>query len=317
MGETNNNNNNGGNIFSTVQSYLEGSWFMVKYTFNYYLPKSEKSLPIIENKNSYELKPNITYFVGNETTPMHRKHKLDLYIPQDFKDNKEKKTIIFIHGGGWCRGDKDWFFGRYANVGKCFANEGYPTAIICYRLSPFVRHPEHVRDVARAIKWVSENISQYGGNPKNIYLCGESAGGHLAALAGLNTAFLSEVNVNPSSVRGVIGVSGVYDIQRLSQNPVARYWYLLPAFGLNPNTWSEASPVKYVQKSSPPFLLFNAQYDFHLLEDSIKLKNNLEKYGIWCKNLLIPQSHHFTLAGYFDNNSNVLTNEIFDFLKKT
>ncbi len=45
--------------------------------------------------------------------------------------------------------------------------------------------PEHIVDVKSAIVWVKENIARYGGDPNNIVLCGNSAGGHLASLAAL------------------------------------------------------------------------------------------------------------------------------------
>ena len=45
------------------------------------------------------------------------------------------------------------------------------------------RHPAQVRDVASAVAWVQRNIHQYGGDGANLFLCGHSAGAHLAMLA--------------------------------------------------------------------------------------------------------------------------------------
>ena len=53
-----------------------------------------------------------------------------------------------------------------------------------YRLSPWVKHPEHVKDVARAFAWTNKNIAKYGGDPKRLFVGGHSAGGHLRRPAG-------------------------------------------------------------------------------------------------------------------------------------
>src|SRR5262249_4735310 len=76
-------------------------------------------------------------------------------------------VVLFVHGGTWMYGDKN-FFGQYRNVGRFLARNGIVAVLINYRLSPKVKHPEHVKDVARAFAWTVRNVEKYGGDPRNI-----------------------------------------------------------------------------------------------------------------------------------------------------
>src|SRR4051794_2017887 len=75
---------------------------------------------------------------------------LDVFRP---KGQTGRPVVLFVHGGAWMIGDKN-FFGLYRGVGRYLASHGVVAVLINYRLSPQVRHPEHVRDVARAFAWV-------------------------------------------------------------------------------------------------------------------------------------------------------------------
>ena len=122
-----------------------------------------------------------------QADPRHRyanggsRNELDVFAPKGEKGERFP-VVIFIHGGTWMFGDKD-FFGMYRGAGKYLAKNGVVAVMINYRLSPLVRHPEHARDVARAYAWTVKKIEKYGGDPDRIILAGHSAGGHLAALS--------------------------------------------------------------------------------------------------------------------------------------
>ena len=92
--------------------------------------------------------------------------------------------LLFLHGGGWVIGGKDDYFGLYGygTIARCLAERGLVVVLPNYRLSPGVRHPEHIKDVARAFAWTVKNIESYAGRPDQIIVSGHSAGGHLAAL---------------------------------------------------------------------------------------------------------------------------------------
>src|SRR5262249_15222894 len=70
------------------------------------------------------------------------RHKLDLYLPKGAKDSP---VLFFVHGGGWTKGSKDGF----AAHGRTFASNGIAFVAINYRLSPKVKHPDHIKDTAK------------------------------------------------------------------------------------------------------------------------------------------------------------------------
>src|SRR5688572_4475803 len=93
-----------------------------------------------------EVRKDVTYFEGPAAEA--KKHQLDLYLP---KDRRGFPLMLFIHGGAWKTGSKD----IYLFLGRAFATRGIGVAVANYRLSPGVKHPEHIKDVARAFAWVA------------------------------------------------------------------------------------------------------------------------------------------------------------------
>src|SRR5262249_10941217 len=111
-------------------------------------------------------------------------------------------------------GDKN-LLGLYRGFGRFLARHGIVAVMINYRLSPAVKHPEHVKDVARAFAWTRRHIKDYGGDPDRIFLCGHSAGGHLVSLLATNQEYLKDKcldlkDEDRAAIRGVISVCGVY-----------------------------------------------------------------------------------------------------------
>lgn len=105
---------------------------------------------------------------------------LDLYLPAN-PIRRPIPTIVFLHGGGWSGGTRTTGpdFNRY------FAQDGFAMASIEYRLTPSITFPANVEDVRTAIRWLKANAATHGLDPDRVCLWGTSAGGHLAAVAGL------------------------------------------------------------------------------------------------------------------------------------
>jgi acetyl esterase/lipase len=193
------------------------------------------------------------------------RHKLDLYVPAGVKDFP---VLFFVHGGSWRFGNK----GLYAAVGEEFAKLGIGTVVINYRLSPAVKHPAHVEDVARAFAWTRDNIGKYGGDREKITLFGHSAGGHLVSLLATDPAYLKAEGLTPAAVRGVVSVSGVYSI-----TPDAAVFH--PAFGTDATACRLASPLAHVTGKHPPFLLAYGDKDFdHLDRMALDMAAALKKH---------------------------------------
>ncbi|WP_306251830.1 alpha/beta hydrolase [Parvularcula sp. IMCC14364] len=130
---------------------------------------------------------------------------LDIYVP--LESTGKDPVLMFIYGGSWKNGDKD----GYDFVGRAFAARGFITVIADYRKVPEVVFPTFVEDGALAVKWISENITDWNGDPSRIYLVGHSAGAYNAVMLGLDPQYLATVGLDSDTVDGVAGIAGPYD----------------------------------------------------------------------------------------------------------
>jgi acetyl esterase/lipase len=191
---------------------------------------------------------DIAYYQGKDADQI--KHKLDLYIP---KGGKDFPVLFFVHGGAWRLGDKA-HLGVYRRFGNRIARHGIGVVVTNYRLSPKVKHPAHIQDVAKAFAWTCKHIKKYGGRTDEIFVSGHSAGGHLAALLATDDSYLKAEGLTLKAIRGVIPISGVY---RLPETPL-----LEPVFGEDKVVRSQASPISHARADAPPFLLLCAETDW-------------------------------------------------------
>jgi acetyl esterase/lipase len=274
---------------------------------------------------------------------------LDVFSPAEVNN---AQVVLVVHGGSWMMGDKN-FYGLYRGVGRYLAEKGMVAVLINYRLSPLVRYPAHVQDVARAYAWVCCNIGKYGGDPERIFLCGHSAGGHLVALLATDDAYLKDsalklTDRNRKALRGVIGVSGVYRIPPPAEYDhvaagIVELWMqrfgldsgpsptlgamaagagkkLNPfrvAFGEDPEVCKQASPLAHVHAGLPPFLLINAERDLASLpEMAHDFAEALRKAGCSIETLKAPDRHHNNILFRMRDSDDVVGKAITDFISR-
>ena len=198
--------------------------------------KTERLPPVdLPIPSSVKVISAVPYFTGPGADS--QRHLLDLYLP---KGVTTFPTVVFIHGGGYQRGDRS--IGH--NLGVVLANHGVAVASISYRLYPQVKHPGHIQDIAKAFAWVKANIAQHGGDPARVHVSGHSAGGHLAALLGTDATYLAAEGLKPSDIASVIAISGGYRI-----NPIRK-----DVFG-DEASMAAASPFAHITGGHPLFLL--------------------------------------------------------------
>lgn len=199
--------------------------------------------------------------------------RLDVYAPAAGKDHP---IVIYVHGGGWQRGDKK-------NVGvkpRAFTERGHVLVSVNYRLVPAVTYREQAGDVASATAWVRAHARELGGDPARIFLMGHSAGAHLVALVGTDGRYLEAVQMAPGMLRGVIPLDcSVYDLplRMKDAGPVLGPRFEA-AFGKDEKAWKDASPVTHIEKvrQLPPFLIVHVasrpdtKAQSHLLADTIR-----------------------------------------------
>src|SRR3990167_2214244 len=128
---------------------------------------------------------------------------LDIYLPTG---DDRGAQLVFFHGGSWRSGHKD----EYAFLGSALAAFGIRCAVVGYRLFPQVRYPAFVEDAAHAVAWLQREGSRYGFSAGPLFLMGHSAGAHIACLLALDERYRTLAHLDAASIRGVIGLSGVY-----------------------------------------------------------------------------------------------------------
>src|SRR5262249_15848151 len=153
-----------------------------------------------DDKKTYEVEvaKNIAYNTDKDADEV--RHKLDLHMP---KGGKDCPVFFFVHGGGWRAGNKNGF----GKTGNTLAKMGIVSVSTNYRLTTKggkVKHPDHIKDVAKAFAWTVNNIAKRGGNPKQIYISGHSAGGHLVALLGTDESYLKDEKLSLENIKGVL-----------------------------------------------------------------------------------------------------------------
>jgi acetyl esterase len=87
-------------------------------------------------------------------------------------------TVLFLHGGGWVIGDLD----THDNQARRLCRDiGAVVVSLDYRKAPEAPFPEPVHDAWAGLRWVAEHVAELGGDAGRLAICGDSAGGNLAA----------------------------------------------------------------------------------------------------------------------------------------
>ncbi len=192
--------------------------------------------------------------------------QFDLYRPTDFAVGN-KPLVILVHGGSWRSGD------RFYMLEWCYdlAAQGYAAATIDYRLArDGVAYPEPVSDVLAAVRYFRENAMTYGIDPNRVALFGQSAGGHLAMLAGLSndvSVFDSTRPIGESTmIRCVVDLFGPTDLaadpSTADLDQIERVEGFMGASLADAGPLlAEASPINYVRTDGPPILIVHGDAD--------------------------------------------------------
>lgn len=129
------------------------------------------------------------------------RHRLDIYLPDtEVKPESGFTTLIFLHGGGFTRGDK----AEGTNLSKFLADQGIAAISANYRLAPGYQWSNGAEDVASVIQWVHRNSQTYGLNAGRIFLMGHSAGADVIA----SYVFFEDHQLYDDGVVGAILSSG-------------------------------------------------------------------------------------------------------------
>ena len=214
---------------------------------------------------------------------------LDIYAP---KRAKNLPVMIYIHGGGWQRGDK-------AAVGSkpaYFCSHGWVFVSLNYRFVPAVNLLTQLQDSADAIAWVHTHIAGHGGDPQRLHLMGHSAGAHHVAILATNERFLQAAGKELSILKSVVELdTQALDVPRMMQGSATAVY--VQAFGKDEQLWREVSPLHHVAKGKaiPAFLLVVANNREQKLQQATAFQKALQAAGVRCEFIEAPEHDHGSL----------------------
>lgn len=170
--------------------------------------------------------------------------------------------VLFVHGGGWKRGDKTMMDG--SDKLTHWRALGYAVASLDYRLVPEATVEQQAADVAAATALLKARAGALGFDGKRIALVGHSAGAHLVALVGTDPAYLRDAGLDFGAIAGVVPLDGAaYDVTaQMAEGPRIMHATYEQAFGSDPARQARLSPT--VQAAAPnasPFLILHVERD--------------------------------------------------------
>ena len=205
-------------------------------------------------------------------------------------------VVIFIHGGFWQARSKNDF----AFLAENYLKEGISVAMVGYPLAPQANMDQIVASSEKAVKFISQHLSEWGGNPKNVVLSGWSSGGHL-----------SVTSINGMKVKAVVPISGIFELEPLTGS------FLNKNLQMDVAIAKRNSPMLNLPPGKTPIYLFvggielsemrRQSYDF-----ADKLKAS--KYPVVFVD--IPGKDHYTMLEQFEFPEGAIHSRIVSVIKQ-
>lgn len=194
-------------------------------------------------------------------------------------------VLVFFHGGYWRALDK----ANYRFIALSMAPLGVAAALVNYDLCPAVTLDAIVRQALNSIGWLHRNGRNYGCDPDRIYVSGNSAGAHLAAMA-LAQDWPAD-RLPRDLIKGVCCITGVYDLEpvlRIEANADIR---------LRPEMVARNSPLFLpLRTKAPAIIAVGANEPDLWIRQSIDYADKLRQHGSPTELMIIPDTHHFSVT---------------------
>ena len=246
----------------------------------------KKTIHIDVKEPQYMVNTNVTFaqvpgWCGHITQDL----KMDIIFPREAA--KPVPGIVWICGGGWLEMSTCAHLAYLTELARC----GFVVASVQYRTSNEAKFPAQLMDVKAAIRYLRAHAARYHLDPERMGVMGESAGGHLtamAALTGKEKAFDQGDYLEYSSeVQASCPWYVPTDVTKMPVD-IPRDMQAAPEsllIGMNAALHMEealkACPVSYVTEDAPPFLILHGMNDHtvpfqqgEILHDALEAKGN-------------------------------------------
>jgi len=289
---------------------------------------AEKSLPLKSSSSPQppfvidtrpgSINRDVTYCTRNGVAL-----QMDIYFPKQ-TENVAIPIVVYLHGGGWTWGDKSRGPGM-VDIPELLAR-GYVVAAVNYRLAPKYKFPAQIEDVKCAMRFLRAHALSLNIDPNRVGVWGSSAGGHLVALLGLTDASagfdVGEYLDQSSRVQAVVDMFGPTDLITLLSGARRVFVRVVQrVFGTTSKDDPKlvrASPLSYVSKDAPPFLILQGDEDYLVpVSQSQELYDRLKAVGANAHLVIIKNAGHgFLPHGTMNPSRAELTKMIADFFDK-
>ena len=222
---------------------------------------------------------------------LHRPPRIDAGAP----------LIVWIHGGGFVSGRR----GDITNYAKVLAGQGFVVANVEYTIAPEATYPTPIRQVSKALAFLTRDAAKLGIDASRIVLAGDSAGAQIAAQTAavtINPDYARRVGVTPgarpSQLVGALLYCGVYDVTRMGGGGGILGWFVKSttwAYSGKRN-WREAkgfesmSIAPNVTAAFPPAFISAGNAD-PLGPQSVAFADQLEAKGVKVERLFYPKDY--------------------------
>jgi len=243
---------------------------------------------VVAGTDDVRIQKDIPYLDGDAP------HKADLYLPAQIPKGQRAPGIVIIHGGGWSGGDKA--AKREHNIGTTLAGHGYVCLSINYVLSTktgAATWPTNLHQCKTAVRWLRKNADRLQLDPDHIGAIGGSAGGQLVSMLGVTGPSDGLEPKEPygefsTQVQAVVDMYGPVDLMT---------WHDVSMLGRSraqaPDLYRQASPITYLKKGNPPFLVLHGTADKTVdVEQSRRFAVALEKAGVEHELVVIEGAPH-------------------------
>ena len=213
---------------------------------------------------------------------------MDVYYPE----NPNGYGIVFVSGSGWTR-ELSLDAAPITQTGQedvyavPLAEAGYTVFNINHRAAPRFRHPAHLEDAQRAIRFIRHHAEDFGIDPERIGAMGGSSGAHLVSMLGVmdgdgDPDDPSPVNRESAKAQVVVVRAAPTDFRGDAAAPLFGFRDTAGREGTAEfRQLEEASPIMYVTSDDAPFLLIHGDADPVVpFELSVAMQAELEKAGV-------------------------------------
>ena len=218
---------------------------------------------------------------------------IDLVVPTATQN--PTPLLVFIHGGYWQALSKlDSFFA----APECLSH-GVAYAAVDYTLAPHASLDEIVDECRLAVRALRDAAPSHNIDPQQIIVSGSSAGAHLTAMVGLESA-------DAWRPAAIALVSGVYELEPLIGLSINE------AVQLDTTSAHRNSPIFADLEGVPPTLIaygHNETAEFKAQSDA--LGERLIQAGVDVVNIEIPERNHFDIVFDLCDEDSLLGAEIF------